>query len=249
MSSKQVADRDKSARAVVAAITQHRAAVEAAITATLSPYLERGERMPDVGFLLELVGRRVAALAGDLTAADRTHERELADDAAPRTRRDEAAATVRRIVIALRATVEGNYGDAGLQALGLWDPPSSDAHQLRLQGESLVEALLRADVVLPAPESDAIALDRRRLAARLREPLDALGAALADVTREEKEADATQLAKNAAMDAHDHGFPRLAGLLAALARAAGLDDLAARMRPSGRRAGTLAGPEEPPPSS
>ncbi|UJR80764.1 hypothetical protein [Sandaracinus amylolyticus] len=248
MSSKQVADRDKSARAVVAAITQHRDAVEAALTATLSPYLERGERMPDVGLLLTLIGRRLSALAGDLTTADRAHERELADDPAPRQRRDEAVAAVRRIVVALRGTVESNHGDAGLQALGLWDPPPADPSRLRLYGEALVESLLGDDVVLPAPESDAIAFDRAKLARRLRAPLDALADALADVTREEKEADTTQLTKNAAMNAHDHAFPRLAGLLAALARAVGLDDLAARMRPSGRRAGVLAEPDEPAPA-
>ena len=44
--------------------------------------------MPDIAFLLTLVGRRLKALLEILVKADNNHETELADDAAPRDARD-----------------------------------------------------------------------------------------------------------------------------------------------------------------
>src|SRR5262245_28458075 len=77
MASKQVTDREKSARAVAAAAETHAAQIAQGFLRELTPYLKAGEPMPDVGLLARLMGRKILADNAALSAADTAHEREL----------------------------------------------------------------------------------------------------------------------------------------------------------------------------
>ncbi|MEM9463383.1 MAG: hypothetical protein AAGF11_55085 [Myxococcota bacterium] len=65
----------------------------------------------------------------------------------------------------------------------------------------------------------------------------ALSSALADVAREVREAEATLVAKNRALDEYDRTFGDVATLVSALLRIGGEVELAARVKPSTRRPG------------
>ena len=69
MPSKEVIDREKSAREVVAAGETHGVAVAAALGELLTPLLKRGEKMPDIALLVALMGRRLEATSEALVKA------------------------------------------------------------------------------------------------------------------------------------------------------------------------------------
>ncbi|MFS8072104.1 MAG: hypothetical protein ACMG6S_37520, partial [Byssovorax sp.] len=73
MLSKQVTDREKSARAVEAAAKTHAAQIAAGFTRELTPHLEAGEVLPDVELLARLIGRKIVADNAALLAADQAH--------------------------------------------------------------------------------------------------------------------------------------------------------------------------------
>jgi hypothetical protein len=57
MTSKQVNDREKSARAVGAAAETHATQIAAGFTRALTAHLKSGETLPDAGLLARLIGR------------------------------------------------------------------------------------------------------------------------------------------------------------------------------------------------
>lgn len=72
---------------------------------------------------------------------------------------------------------------------------------------------------------------------------EALDAAVADVTREAREAQVTQAAKVSAIAAHDTLFASVANVAEGLLTLVGENDLARRVRPSARRPGVTASDE------
>ena len=80
MPSKQVTDRKKSALAVASAGRTHTGDVSASLRALLSPYLKKGEDIPDIALLVELAARALDSAEATMSAADEANLRELADD-------------------------------------------------------------------------------------------------------------------------------------------------------------------------
>jgi len=237
MASKAVTDRQKSARSVTAAAHTHANEVAGRIAELLSPHLRPDEDMPDVGLLLRLVGRLIATENEALVRADAAHERELADDAAPRKARDEAVEKVRRILVDLRAAVETTCGMAGLPRLHLLEAVPTDPSVLATIGRSVLDALRDESVRLPAARRRGLTLDREAFAEELELELPPLDKALAAVAREAREAEATLRQKRVAMEANDRAFSRGAAVLSSSFALAGLEDLAGRLRPSSRQPG------------
>ncbi len=240
MPSKQVNDREKSNRAVVAAAQSHGHEIGKAVATTLTPYLEKNESMPDVELLVRLIGRALRSSGVALANADAAHAAELGDDTTPREQRDAAAESIRSVLVDLRDAVATAYGAAGLRKLGLAEVVPVDPTALATKAHSVREALLSNDVKLPAPRRAALKIDRKGFATELGADLPALETALETVAREQREAAVTQAAKNDAMATHDKSFSRYAGLIAALAASGGLDALAGTIRPSVRRPGKTA---------
>lgn len=244
MPSKQVTDREKSARAVEAAARTHAAQIAAGFTRELTPHLEAGETLPDVGLLARLIGRKILADNAALLAADRAHELELADDAEPREDRDEAAAKVRSVLVDLRTAIESSYGARGLTLLGLGDAVSVDPSVLATAGGNAQKALKDPEIKLPKPKRAGLKIDQVAFADELAAELPMLQKALAKVATEDREKEATQRAKNEAMAKSDATFTSGASFLAVSCQVAGLSDIAAKVRPSGRRPGRVASEDE-----
>lgn len=245
MPSKQVTDRQKSARAVAATAETHAQQAASHIEQLLTPHLQAGEAFPDLSLFLRLVGRHIATENESLVNADVAHERELSDDAAPRQARDDNAEKVREILIDLRASIEATYGSPGLHTVGLADAVPTDPSVLATAGRAVLDALKNIAIEFPPPRNKRLTLDRKSFVDDLDAALPPLESALASVAKEAREAEVTLAQKRKAMESNDRAFSRGASTLSVLFALGGLDDAASKVRPSGRKPGQTAESEQP----
>ncbi|AUX39272.1 hypothetical protein SOCE26_006560 [Sorangium cellulosum] len=246
MPSRLVLERQKRASAVIAAGEAHADPIAAEIDALLSPYLHKGEQMPDVSLLMQLAMRAVADASDRMVTADEAHFVELSDDASPREGRDEAAHELYDELSDLRDWLTGIYDAAALERLGFAHAPPRDPAQLERFTREVVRALSAKE--LPEPHRKGVRWDPDGTVLRIERLHDALLSHFMDVAREAREAEATRLARHAAISAHDERFSRATAFLAGIFRLAGHADLAHRVRPPTRRHGHVeadAPPGEP----
>jgi hypothetical protein len=241
MASKQVTDREKSARAVVAVGETQAEAAGVALGKLLKPHLAKGEALPDMALLLTLVSRALDAAKTQMVEADAAHEAELGDDEPVRRARDEAAQALSDKIIELREVLTGVYGAATTSTVFTGPTPEDPVVLSRFADEVATQL---ARVKLPAARIKGAKLDTAEIASALQERRGTLDTQLKDVAREVREAQATLDAKNQARAAYDELFGGAATTLAGLLRLAGKTDLAAKVRPSTRRPGQTAGDAE-----
>jgi hypothetical protein len=230
--SKQVSDRAKASRALAQTIETNTVAIVEGVKSALGT---KGTKAPDVGALLASLGALVTVRADALSAADQAHELEMADDQAPREARDAATAKSRETLVDLRAAIVGTHGTSALPALGLTGPAPQDSQPLLAYGRKVEEAI--ASAKLGTPKRKGVQVDLKVFGKELGTHLTALEASLKDVARETREGQVTQAAKTKAQEENDKAFLRAATVVEALARLAGLDEVADRARPSARSPG------------
>jgi len=97
-----------------------------------------------------------------------------------------------------------------------------------------------SSTTLPAPQMPGVTLDGPAIATELRTLASDLSAALGDVARETREAQATLVAKQRALSAYDASFTGVASVVASLLTLTDQPELAARVRPSRHRPGRTA---------
>lgn len=241
MASKLVTDRQKNAEAVVAVGEIQADAVGKVLGEQHQAYLREGETMPDCALLMRLMVRGLQAHRAELVAADEAHESELADDAPARQARDAKVQTLFGRMVELREVLQGLYGAEAARAIMPYQTPTDPVVLSRFAGE--VIAALGA-VALPAPRIAGATVDTAALGAELQKLRDELDARLTAVAQEAREAQATQVAKNRAMEAYDRVFAGVATAMNGMLQLAGEHELASRVRPSRRRPGRTAGDAE-----
>ncbi len=241
MPSKQVTDRQKSAQAVVAAVETHRGAASTAIANTLTPHLRNAEALPDVALLLSLVGRVLTAQTQSLVTADDAHQAELTDDDAPRGARDDASDKLRQECIDLREILTGMYGNAIANQILPGSVPRDPVVVARY-AQTVHDNL--AKTTFPAPRITGASLDMTALLVRLTTSHQNLDDSITAVAREMREAQATQTAKQHAMDSFDDTFSTGAEVVSSLLRLGGMPEQAARVRPSTRSPGRTAAEDD-----
>jgi hypothetical protein len=248
MASKLVIDRERSARQVSSMLRQHAAQVSQKLDVRVAPILDKKkkEQAPDSGHLLEVHARLLDGATRELVEADAAHEAEESDDAGPRKERDKQHAAGYELIVAIRGTVDANFGDLGLRALGVWDPCPNVAQGVLTYARNFAKQLA-SPVKLPAPKTKHVQFNRKELAAELTQIAEHLGAALDVVAREESELKATQVRKDEAIAAYDETFRAVTYNAMGLFRLAGMGELADRIKPSSRRPGTLESTDQPPP--
>jgi hypothetical protein len=237
MPSKQVTDRQKSADAVIAAVEAHAPSTAAALEGTLAPHLRKGEAMPDVALLLTLLARALGAEKQRLIAADEAHEAELGDDEPLRRARDEAAEELRQAHVDLREVLIGMYG--GVFAAQILPGTTPRDPVVLARFSQTVENNLEG-VKLPSSRIKGAKLDKTDTVGTLSALRQTLEQRLQAVAREVREAQATQATKDRAMDGFDGFFAASATVVSGVLRLVGMPELAARLRPSGRRPGQTA---------
>ena len=244
MASKQVIDRQKLGELVLATSETHVTALTARLKSELSPHLQRGETLPDFAQVSALFLRWLADAQKTLIAADLAHERELADDAAPRRARDDAASEVRGQLISLREMVSVMYDPSAVQELGIIGDTPSDAVAVSRQATAVLSAL--GTVKLPKPRRKGAEVNLKEIEAELRPAAASLSKALSAVPREVREAEVTLSARNQAMAEYDRRYSATTAVLSALLLSAGEQALADKLRPlSGRRRKDADPPDDP----
>ena len=240
---KQVTDRESSAESVAAATDTHIDKVRQAFEERFGKHLRGKEKMPDLGLALLLVGRALRATSEALVEASRTHDAELADDAAPRKARDSAAAELVSLTVGIRSTVDTVYGQAGLKALGIDGRTPTDSKAILEHSRNLIQRLEDPKLAWPKALQSGVKLDPKVWVGELSGPVKRLTEARKDVAREAREAQATGVVKAKAMSAHDAMFSVGASFISAALSLVGEHELAERTRPSSRRPGTTAAEE------
>jgi hypothetical protein len=245
MSSKQVTDRQKNAASVLAAQEAQVAPAAAEMEKVLSPLLRPGEVMPDAALLAALAGRLLAKRGEELVAADGAHAAELDDDGEPRSARDEATAALYGEVTRTRDWLRGYLGARGLRGLGFSGPTPQDPVVLSRFAGEVIDALQKP---LPPSQHAGATWDPSATVAALLAKRADLDRHLADVAREEREAQVTWAARDTAMEAFDRDYQRALGLIEGILRFGGQDALADRLRPTPRKAKAAppAAPAPPP---
>ena len=137
MPSKLVTTREKSTRSLSAAATTHADAIAASIATELGPFVEKGEKLPNIALLVHLLDRKLRANLDTLITTDAVHENELGDDAAPRNARDDRAEKVRTTLVDLRDAISTAYGPSALRKLGLEDPIPNDPASIAARARSV----------------------------------------------------------------------------------------------------------------
>jgi len=235
MASKQVVNREKAGLASSPAATTHRAAIDREVRALLAPYLADGEAMPDVSLLVTLIARAIDDAKANMVAADEAHQQELADDPGARTARDDVSGALFGSVVQLREICTGLLGGKALATLNLSGPTPQDPVMLSRYVGEVVTALATAQLTSRIPGATFNAQD---WSDRLKRDREALDGKLKEVARENREAEATLVARNAAMIDFDNALSRSNAMLTAFLRLAGQDELASRLRVARRKQGS-----------
>jgi len=232
MPSQGVLDRQRVGKAILAAARSHAQEVGERLQTHLAAVLEDGETLPDVTRWPLLFARLLEARMSELVAVDRQILAERIDHGEPRRRRDDAAAEVYRHLVQLRRGFDVSFGPGSAEKLlGMTGRLPADPPTLALLGTQVLDRqreLLAGGP--PRPRIPGVKLNLEPCADALQSKLARLDQALEEVRRNELEAQATQLLKNAAVEACDRTARGLASTLRGWCHLAGLPELARGLR-------------------
>jgi len=242
--SKLVTDRQKSSLSVQAVREQLESVASALVVRF--PAAVQSAAKAAVLLISTLLLDWLAAATTAMIAADHANAVELGDDADVRAPRDASAAEVSEKLADLRDVLRTCFGEGPLPSFGLTGTLPTDPVVLHRAGQAVLVRL--REFVAPAPRLRSIQFDNAEWIELLETPVATLGVALEEVAKDRKQNELTLGEKNRAVEAYDFAFRATANVLMGLFVAAGRDDLAARVRPSARRAGQTAEDAPSPPS-
>jgi hypothetical protein len=237
MSSILVKARQKAAVVLSSLIETHAADVGRAIEHRLRAHLKEGETMPDVVLVLVLLARLVAGAAVRLVRWDRVKRDEDDDAGKARLRRDLAALGLRQKLLEARDLAAALYGGRrGSEVLGLTGrvPQVRQPEALLTRARALIDRLRDPNLQAPAGML-GIAFDPGQLARELETGVTALGQALDEVEREQRQAGTTVAAKGDAMGELDSVMKACALVMKGAFALAGRPDLARKLGELSRR--------------
>ena len=246
---KETIGRKKSCELVEAGIATHGDGMALRLTEILREDLHEDEEMPDVALMYRLMGRRLGRYRVAMVGAAQSHLAELAGDDLFREMREESMSDLSSIYVAMRAGYTIGYSPAVAVSIGFEANVAVEAANLELQAQRVVDYLSTPDLVLPKPKYANLAPAPKAAVEVLQDPLKRLKEARAALNRERREADATLLAKNEAIEAYDDAFGDISRCFESGFTLGGQKELAKRFRPSVRRPGRrlvdVGGEDEP----
>lgn len=251
MSSKGVTDRQRVAKAIVAAVRSHGQEVGERLHEILSPALREGQTLPDLVDFQQLLAQHLEMRTAAIIAADEAHLLELDDDVDPRRRRDDAVAALSRTLVEIRESLSGAFGrDFIREIAGLQGETATEPVVLLRQASRVLERLREPALGLPTPQRQGVQVDFGALADRLQPALDNLAHAVEDVDRELRDAETTLRLKDTSLDAFDAAVAGIGRIVAGFDLLAGLAEYADRIRLTlpARRRRNVAEEDEPSPS-
>jgi hypothetical protein len=233
MASKMVTDRQKTALSLTSAIQTFKDQLQAALNA-LTERL-RGEARFEIGPLLDLLVLAIQDAIDALVAADANNAREQGEDNQDREARDAANAALVAQLVELGEILTTLYGVAARRAVGLEGPTPRDPQAALSAAKRVVAALPGLTLT---PRVKGMAFDPTPYIEEVREDAQRLDVALGALSKNLRETDQTQVAKDAALAHYHRTYMKVATLFEAFCRVADLDELANRVRRSVSRADT-----------
>ncbi len=201
-----------------------------------SSHLEEGQVMP-FETQLQLFEKELIRLRDELREAERRNRDQKARETKARGRRDADVKRVNAKVGRVRKVLTGVYDDQQAAEIGLARRNARDPEVLLEQAATLAVHLGRSELELAEAQLGGIDVDAPQLAQDVKPSADRLRRSLSGLRREVKRTEATQIAKDEAMAEFNHGFLWIARSIESQLRLAGLEEQAARVRPSSRRPG------------
>ncbi len=173
------------------------------------------------------------------------HQGQLARVVELAGQRDELASDLAGNFVQVRHALENLYGGVrGFTVVGVAGPTLRDPAGLLKQVRETVDFLGKPKVALPAVEGFDV--DHSRVSERLASDAKTLDRVLTDHAGARKQAEATRLEKNEAIETYDQTYLYITRTVAGLLHIAGLHDAAERVRPSERRSGSGAAADDEP---
>lgn len=237
--SKAVADRIAISRTIVESLKQHAPEISTSLERVLFP-----AGTPQPLRLVDIVLALRTALSGateTMSRADAAHQIELADDIAPRALLEQRCEMLKAFLVSLRATLVSTYGSTVAAAYAI-PPQIPDDPELLLRIAVAVERLLRERSLVEAPKIKSLAIAPLAVAEDLAVAIAELRRAWSDVTREQREAIASETARERALIEWFQTYLATAEAACGLYILAGHPELAEGLRPTSRRLSGL--PEE-----
>ncbi len=230
MASKATLRRQKSAGKVAASGRTHKKLMSGAMGGIFGE-----EVVQPVETIVDKTADHLESKSAAMVKADDANLEELRDDPAARDGRDENVDSAYDEVVTKRAQLTTIMGEKYVARLGFeGDTPDDPLELARVVG-AVVTNLTK----IPAPEPliEDYTFNPSKWADKISKTLGRLEESVAEVDKEEREAEATLSVKNLAIKEYDRAFSVTANLFSALLDAAGKKDLAKKVRPSTRRVG------------
>ncbi len=234
--STMVAARMKSSEIVLSALESHGRRMADVLGGKYSPHLEEGQSAP-FDTQIQLFAKELIRLSTELREAERRNRRQKARETKARTRRDADVQQVNVKVGRVRRAFSGVFDEDQMAEIGLARRNARDSEVLLEQAATLVVNLEQPELELADAQLGGIDVDAPNLAADVKPSAESLRESLAELRREQRRTEVTQIAKNQAMKEFNHSFLWIARSVESLLQLAGLEEQAVRVRPSSRRPG------------
>lgn len=192
--------------------------------------------------VVERLRQELDAVYGKLWAAHNTLLAERTRDTEAREERDAAERALLEEINAGRSVFAGAYGPDKLESLGFTTRIPENTNALVAQAEFVDRQIAENAGNLPAARDGFTADPEVFLEKGLRPAIARLKKAVGRVGREVKVTETAVLAKDKALEEFNSELQGIAHIVEAFFRKAGLPEVAARVRPSGRRRGTTVVP-------
>lgn len=234
--SKMVAERMQSCEVVLWALRTHGHQMAELLGGKYSPHLEEGQVMP---FEIELAifQKELIQLRDVMHSAERTNRTQKAQETQSRRLQDAVIVTVNVLIARLRRLFSSAYDDDQLAEAGFARINARQPEELLEQAAYLAVRLRQPDLEFSDSHIGNFEVEASTLAPELEPLVEDLRQKLSELHREVRLTEASQQAKNEAMDEFNHGFLWIARSVESKLQLAGMEELAARVRPSSRRPG------------
>ncbi len=250
MRDRMIRNRRKSGDSVGASVDENLDDVVSPLEVSFTEHLVEGEIMPDFRTVFRLLQRRLAAAVQVLVTAGDRHLTEVDNDIKLRQRRDELVTLLGTKVSRFRNMLDNLFGKgSALQLAGLDGRTEQEPVALLAQVERILDRFGNPDTEPGIPGFDAFRMDPAAVAGDFQADYEELRDLVTELTRENRRSDKTIIAKNEAMDRYNEQFRWIAGCLESFYDLAGQHELAARVKPSTRRAGRTQAEEAAEPES
>lgn len=239
MPSRKATHLTKSAMYVESTVEKNDEIVDQALADRYTSLLQDGETMPDFKLIMRLIQRDVAGSRLSVAATDVANLEELADDEEVRRRKNELTGFIVNRLNRWRGMFDRAYGPGrGLELAGMEAETADDLVGILRQGQRVVgRCRQQVERGFGKPDIKGVQLLPQEIVDDLDPVCKELDGLTAQLNLEERERQATQIAKDATLDSHVETFTPSAQVLQGFFLLAGFPELAAKVKPSSRRPG------------